>query len=207
MNNEAISYFTLRMNTDNLTRLLKKCLLNSHESPTTIIVRWNDQSGIGMILNVDGSSLGNPGVSDFGGLIRNSVGAWVHSFVGNIGFSNILHAELLEVYHGLVLAWGLEIKELLCYSDSKTVFKLLSGPINVWNHYAATIHNIKDLLARDWTDRGVHTYRGGNACAYYLAKVGARSLEAYTSLVVPPVGMNLLLLADASETFLVVSIF
>ncbi|PNX84724.1 hypothetical protein L195_g040787, partial [Trifolium pratense] len=46
------------------------------------------------------------------------------------GFSNILHAELLAVYHGLALAWELDIKELLRYSDSKTVIKLLADPIN-----------------------------------------------------------------------------
>ncbi|MCI54853.1 ribonuclease H protein, partial [Trifolium medium] len=63
------------------------------------MVRWNVHGGIGMILNVDGSnvdgsSIDNPGVSGFGGLIRNSDGAWVHGFAGNISFSNILHAEL-----------------------------------------------------------------------------------------------------------------
>ncbi|MCI31244.1 ribonuclease H protein, partial [Trifolium medium] len=68
---------------------------------------------------------------------------------GNVGFSNILHAELLAVYHGLILAWVLDIKELWCHSDSKTVIKLLSESVNVWHHYAAIIHNIKDLLARD----------------------------------------------------------
>ncbi|PNX76961.1 ribonuclease H, partial [Trifolium pratense] len=63
--------------------------------------------GTCMILNVDGSSIGNPGVFGFGGLIRNS-----------------------NVYHGLALAWELDIKELWCYSDSKTVIKLLADPVN-----------------------------------------------------------------------------
>jgi len=39
-----------------------------------------------MILNVEGSSLGNPGVSGFGGLIEKDDGAWIHGFAGNIGF-------------------------------------------------------------------------------------------------------------------------
>ncbi|KAK2458793.1 hypothetical protein QL285_005909 [Trifolium repens] len=81
-----------------------------------------------MILNVDGSSIGNPGVSGFGGLIRNSNGAWVHGFSGNIGFSNILHAELLALYHGLLLASELDIRDLQCYSDSKTVIILTTDP-------------------------------------------------------------------------------
>jgi hypothetical protein len=50
------------------------------------MVRWNAQGGNNMILNVDGSSIGNPGISGFGGLIRNSDGAWVHGFAGNMIF-------------------------------------------------------------------------------------------------------------------------
>lgn len=77
-----------------------------------------------MILNVDGSSLGNHGVSGFGGLIRNSNGAWIQGFAENIGFSNILHAELLGVYYGLVMAWEVGCSELWCYFDSKTSNKI-----------------------------------------------------------------------------------
>jgi ribonuclease HI len=68
------------------------------------MIRWNAQGGTCMILYVDGSSIDNHGISGFRGLIWNSVGAWVQGFVGNIGFSNILHAELLAVYYGLVMA-------------------------------------------------------------------------------------------------------
>ncbi|GAU31243.1 hypothetical protein TSUD_149290 [Trifolium subterraneum] len=164
------------------------------------MVRWNAHGGIGMILNVDGSSIGNPGISGFGGLIRNSDGAWVHGFVGNIGHSNILHAELLAIYHGLVLAWELDIKDLCCYSDSKTAIKLLSDHVNEWHQYAAIIYNIKNFLSRNWRVRLVHTLREGNNCTYFLAKFGARNPEAYSSIVVPLNGMSLLLLADASGT-------
>ncbi|GAU46107.1 hypothetical protein TSUD_95790 [Trifolium subterraneum] len=120
--------------------------------------------GTCMILNVDGSSIGNPGVSGFRGLIRNSDDAWVQGFVGNMGFSNILHAELLA------------------------------------HHYAAIIYNIKDLLAKDWRVKVVHTLREGNTFADYLAKLGARNDEAYSSIAIPSNGMCLLLLADASGT-------
>jgi uncharacterized membrane-anchored protein YitT (DUF2179 family) len=51
----------------------------------------------------------SPSVSGFGGLIRNADGVWVHGFAGNIGFSNILHAELLAVYYGLLMACGFGI--------------------------------------------------------------------------------------------------
>lgn len=79
-----------------------------------------------MILNIDGSSIGNPGVSGFGGLILNFVGAWVQGFAGNIGISNILHAELLAIFHGLKMAWTVEYKDLVCFSDSQSAVKLVT---------------------------------------------------------------------------------
>jgi hypothetical protein len=82
--------------------------------------------------------------------------------------------ELLAVYHVLVLAWGLEIKELWCYSDCKTVIKLITDPIiSAWHHYATIIHNINDLLVRDWRV----TLHENNVCANYLAKLGSHNLE------------------------------
>lgn len=71
---------------------------------------WNAHIDSNMILNVDGSSLDNPGVSNFGGLIRNADNAWVHNFAGNIGYSNIHHVELMMLYHGLLVVWELGIK-------------------------------------------------------------------------------------------------
>ncbi|PNX76772.1 ribonuclease H, partial [Trifolium pratense] len=151
MENEVVSYFTLRMRIDNFAQRLKTCFLQKNISPTTRMVRWNAQGGNGMILNVDGSSIGIPGVSGFGGLIRNSNGGWIQGFARNIGISNILHAELLAMYYGLVLA----------------------------DH-----PNIKDLLTRDWRVRVVHTLREGNACADYLAKIGAGNPEAYSTITI-----------------------
>jgi len=66
----------------------------------------------------------------FGGLIRNDNGAWILGFVRNIGFSNILHVELLAMYHGPWLAWELEVTNLMCYLDSKTIINLIFATVN-----------------------------------------------------------------------------
>jgi len=100
-----------------------KCLLKQNQIPPMRLIKWNDHGG-------NGSSLCNPGVSGFGGLLRNADGVWFHGFAGNIGFSNILHAELLAVYHKLIMAWEFGILELWCYSDSKKTIKLISDPVN-----------------------------------------------------------------------------
>jgi len=105
--------------------LLAKCFLKSISIPNSRLVKWNAHNGQGMILNVDDSSIGNLGILGFRGLIQNGDGAWISGFVGNIGFSNILHTEYLAVYHGLRLAWVLGISNLVCYLDLKSTIKLI----------------------------------------------------------------------------------
>ncbi|MCI30474.1 hypothetical protein A2U01_0051683 [Trifolium medium] len=46
----------------------------------------------------------------------------------------------------------------------------------------------------------------GNACADYLAKLCAQNVEAYSRISTPPDGINQLLLADASGTWLVTDV-
>ncbi|PNX93847.1 ribonuclease H [Trifolium pratense] len=77
--------------------LLYNCFLHHHETTVPKLVRWNAHGGTDMILNVDGSSIGNPDISGYGGIIRNADGAWIHGFFGNLGVTNILHAELMAI--------------------------------------------------------------------------------------------------------------
>jgi hypothetical protein len=127
---ERISHFSLKMRIMDYAILLKNCYAHNQETPLPKLVRWNALGGIGMILNVDGSSIGNPGPSEYGGLIRNAYGAWVHGFFGNLGVTNILHAELMAINKGLLLAWELNITDLWCYSDSVTAIKLFNEPVD-----------------------------------------------------------------------------
>ncbi|GAU32935.1 hypothetical protein TSUD_153520 [Trifolium subterraneum] len=125
----------------------------------------------------------------------------VHGFFGNLGVTNILHAEFMAINKGLILAWELNITDLWCYSDFVTAIKLLNEPVDEWHHYAAIITNIKDILNRDLRRVSIlHTFREGNACADYLAKHGANNNEVLSSIANPPPGLNLFLLAYASGT-------
>ncbi|PNY08658.1 ribonuclease H [Trifolium pratense] len=78
-------------------------------------------------------------------------------------------------FGGLLLAWELNIKELMCYSDFRTAIKLIILHVDEWHHYTSIIYNIKDILARDCRVKIVHTFWEDNACADYLAKYGARN--------------------------------
>ena len=63
-------------------------------------------------LNMDGSSLGNPGLAGSGGVIRNHVGDWVGGFSQAIGITISVQTELRALKDGLNLAIDLEILTL-----------------------------------------------------------------------------------------------
>lgn len=130
MASEVVSPFSIRMYTDNYANLLAKCFLKRYPIPLMQMIKWNNKGGNSMILDVNGSSLDNPGVSTFGNFLRNEDGALIHEFDGIIGFSNILHGELLTIYHGLCMTWEFGILKLWCYSNSKTTIKLIAELIN-----------------------------------------------------------------------------
>jgi len=65
---------------------------------------WHPSRMGATILNVDGSSFGSTGRLGFGGVLRDLDGAWLCGFLGFIGISNNLHAELLAIMHGLKLS-------------------------------------------------------------------------------------------------------
>lgn len=56
-------------------------------------VSWHPEGGQSVILNIDGSSLGNPGPSGFDGVLREPNGDWIYGFAGSLGISTILHVN------------------------------------------------------------------------------------------------------------------
>lgn len=65
------------------------------------------------MINVDGSSVGNPGPSDFDGILRNSFGGWFTSFVGSFGFNSNINAEFQAISYGHDIAWNNGFKNMI----------------------------------------------------------------------------------------------
>ncbi|KAK7269582.1 hypothetical protein RIF29_22314 [Crotalaria pallida] len=160
-------------------------------------VSWNPPATNRVVVNVDGSSMGNPGRAGFGGLIRNYEGDWICGFAGHFGISNNIHMELLAVLHGLKLAWSRGFRSIECRTDRMEVLNLLKGGFNHFHLYASIIASIVDVVRRDWSVMFSHTLREGNQCADFLAKKGAcmdANMEVFES---PPPGLSNVLLADS----------
>lgn len=83
-------------------------------------------------------------------------------------------AELLTIYHGLIIAQNLGFVELVCYSDSLVCINLIKGRLEKYHVYVVFIQDIKELLHQS-NVTVCHTLREGNQCADFLAKLGASS--------------------------------
>jgi ribonuclease HI len=162
-------------------------------------VTWHPDEASATILNVDGSSLGNPGLSGFGGVLRHSNGDWLFGFAGTVGISTILHVELLAIYHGLQVAWDQGHRNIICYSDSTLSLQLIGEKVNPWHHYASILANISDLVKRNWNVCFRHTKREANSVADLLAKTGAAGTSNWTAMRIPPPAAIPFLQADADR--------
>lgn len=130
-----------------------------------------------MKLNVDGSSLGNPGKAGFGGLFRNSNGEWLAGFSGSCGISSNLKAELLVIAHGLDLAWNAGYKDVICESYSKVALSLIEEGVQQSHPYAPIVDHIRKFVDFPWHLVFHHTLREGNQYADWLAKFGANMVQ------------------------------
>ena len=85
------------------------------------IIKWNALLEPFIKLNIDGNSLGNPGLAGAGELLCNSSGAWISGFSLHMGITSNNIAKLGAICKGLLLAWNLGFKFIHLEIDSMTV--------------------------------------------------------------------------------------
>ncbi|CAA0815634.1 Unknown protein [Striga hermonthica] len=94
-------------------------------------VTWNPCQCTGMILHTDGSSMGNPGPSEFGAVLRTHEGVWIEGISGNIGIADNTLAEVIAIFEGLSLAVARGCTDLTCYSDSQEALRGRAIPLPI----------------------------------------------------------------------------
>lgn len=178
---------------------LKSCFgVDSVSTPSTPrLVRWSPRSTDSLVVNVDGSVRDSPTRGGFGGCSRSRLGQWLGGSYGYKDESQILHMELLAMFHGLRIAWDRGARVVECQSDSLEAVTLVNYFPPSRHLYASLIWDIKDLLARVWLVEVIHTLREGNSCADFLVKFGASQDSIFVAIDHPLDGMSLLLLADS----------
>jgi len=152
------------------------------------------------ILNVDDSCNMDTNRTGFGGVFRTPTGSFISGFSGRIHHSqDIMYAELMALYQGLLLAISMNQVVLACYTDSLITVNLINEVSNHYHVYAVLIQNIKDIIiSRNYSLH--HSLREGNQHADFMAKLGASNeidLEIHSS---PPQGQLPLLHSDELGT-------
>jgi len=142
--NISIPTYHLAMEARNLFATLIPCFSSS---PTPLIadkwVRWNSSNQSCIILNVDGSCLGNPIRARFGGLLRHQTRHWITGFSSYIaGTSDILLAELHAIRRGLLLAKEMNFQEVFCCTDYLHCVQILKEITPRFHKYATLIQDI-----------------------------------------------------------------
>lgn len=138
------------------------------------LVNWVPPYENQVVLNVDGSSLGNPGQAGFGGLIRDHNGSWILGFSGYIGIVDSVEAELKGIESGLRLAWDCGYRDVSCRSDCWKAILLSQDSTSQPHKYVEITESIKELVSRDWIVLLNWTERESNQCADFMAKMGAK---------------------------------
>ncbi|KAK2424386.1 TMV resistance protein N [Trifolium repens] len=72
----------------------KKAFGGSNKISTPRLISWHPPPKNVIKVNVDGSSIGNSGLSGFGGLLRNTFGGWITGFSGSCGFTSNINVEI-----------------------------------------------------------------------------------------------------------------
>ncbi|KAL3537944.1 hypothetical protein ACH5RR_001310 [Cinchona calisaya] len=112
-------------------------------SPWPLVVSWSPPSLGSYKLNVDGSSLGNLGKADCGGLVRDHSGLVLVAFAKSIGYSASLQSESAAVL------MGMQIFHSYGYLDTTVEMdcQLLSC---ITNNTASILWSIDPIIRQIW---------------------------------------------------------
>ncbi|CDP11300.1 unnamed protein product [Coffea canephora] len=132
------------------------------------LVVWEKPPDGCVKLNVDGSSLGNPGSSGAGEVLRDSGGSVLRGFSSFLGSRTNMEAEALALLEGMLLSTDFPFLQV--EMDSQVLLAMVNGngriPWTLWK----TISRIQ-TLARGRQVTFTHVYREANGVADALANL------------------------------------
>ncbi|XP_042988584.1 uncharacterized protein LOC122316111 [Carya illinoinensis] len=121
-------------------------------------VAWKKLRRGGVKLNIDGSSLGNPGLAGGGGIFRDKKGRTVAGFASYYGEASNTVAEGRALLDGLQMAQQLGLKDFMVESDSTVMVGWIqSGRWSLWKANMVT-----DCLAKQGAKNNVGLFTGAD---------------------------------------------
>ncbi|XP_071933890.1 uncharacterized protein [Coffea arabica] len=145
------------------------------------VVRWEMPSTGICKLNTDGCSLGNPGISGGGGVLRDSSGSLIFGFSIPLGELISLQTETRSLLYGVQQCLSRGFSRVQVEVDSLLLVNILRGKSRCPWRVRSKIESIQTVLRMGWSVE--HCYREANQVADALSKVGAlgSGIVIYTS--------------------------
>ncbi|XP_041025254.1 ribonuclease H-like [Juglans microcarpa x Juglans regia] len=183
-----VSWIALKLKDVNVLTRRDESILQCFNLPLTlrkeiaISVKWKHRKPGWVKLNVDGCSLGNPGPSGAGGIIRNHKRDLVCGFSVAIGHYSNNFAELMSLLHGLRhidqmghLFVEIELDSMLVINWLRSQRRGLWYMEDYWEEIQSRLAGLHVSF--------VHCYQESNSVADDFAKLGAKGLTgSWTSL-------------------------
>jgi ribonuclease HI len=153
--------------------ILKFFNINIHQpkAPNIIEVIWTPPLSGWVKCNIDGSSLGNPGIATTAGIFRNHNGASLGCFASNIGNATAFFAEFLGIILAIECAFDKNWLHLWIESDSQLAILAFKNPNiipwqlhNRWSNCVLKLSVMNVIVS--------HVFREGNTVADKLSKLG-----------------------------------
>lgn len=134
--------------------------------------------------NVDGSSLGKPGPSGIGGVLRNHHGHVLGMFSVPVGILDSNFAELRAIVKAIDLSASnchLHHQHLIIESDSVNAIRWMNNPLSRhWKHHNLFSY-VNRLKAYFVSITFSHIFRESNCMADGLAKQGVRRSSEFVA--------------------------
>eukprot|EP00253_Pinus_taeda_P007787 PITA_07787 len=151
------------------------------------ITTWSPPPKITYILNFDGASKGNPGITGYGGIIRNSQGNSLKIYFGSIGWKTNNAAELEGLWQGLQIAQLQSFFPLIVEGDSQILInmaiKIQQGSpaqkVSKSWRLATRLESLQTWLQNNQATTFKHTRREGNKVADFLANLGVKQCKEH----------------------------
>ena len=151
------------------------------QSKVSQTIKWTTPAEPFIKLNIDGSSLDNPGIAGAGNLLRDSSRVWISFFALNMGIMTNNMAELGTVRQGLMLAWDLGFKFIQLEIDSMIVLSQLTKEnSNFPPDVFPLLCYCRSLMVQAWKVQVHYIYREANACVDALVRRGNHQYQVLT---------------------------
>lgn len=98
---------------------------------------------------------------------------WIKGFAANIGYGQVLDAELWGIFYGLKSAWDMGCSDVVLESDSAIAVHLLNKTVDALHPLATLLWGCQDYIKKCWGCSIYHVYCECNMVADRLANLGS----------------------------------